>query len=126
MSFSPEQHTCDSEELKQKEHGWHHDFVHEIITYYKNNQVNTWFKRKTRAKRDATCCWFDWKPSDAQFNKLKQHPPFTWRSEQISIEGIDGYICYLVDEDGLPYCKEAAVTNNQMQWLLVSLMVSLQ
>ena len=41
-----------------------------------------------RAKRDATCCcWFDGKPSDAQLNKLEQHPLFTWKSEQTSFEG---------------------------------------
>ena len=40
--------------------------------------------------------------------------------------GIDGYICYLVDKDSIPYDKEAAVTNHQMQRLPVSLMNSLQ
>ena len=78
-----------------------------------------------RAKRDATFCWFDWKPSHAQLNKLKQHP-FSWRSEQTSNDSINGCICYLVDEDGLPYGKEAAVTNHQMQRLPSSWMNSLQ
>ena len=38
--FSPELCTCSSDELKQRERGQHHDFFHEIITHYKNNQVN--------------------------------------------------------------------------------------
>ena len=57
----------------------------------------------------------DLKPSDAELNKLEQHTPFTWRSEQASIENIDGYICYLVDADFLPYGKEVAVSNHQRQ-----------
>ena len=40
MSFSPELHTCESDELKQRERGQCHDFVHEIITHYKSIQVN--------------------------------------------------------------------------------------
>ena len=43
-----------------------------------------------------------------------------------SIEGINGYICYLVGKDGLPYGKEAAITNHQMQSLPFSLINSLQ
>ena len=39
---------------------------------------------------------------------------------------IGGYICNLVDENGLPYDKEASVTNHQMQRLPFSLMNSLQ
>ena len=70
-----------------------------------------------RAKRGATCCWFDQKPSNAQLNDLEQHPPFTWRSEQTNIDSINGCICYLVNEDELPHGKEAAVINHQMQGL---------
>ena len=81
---------------------------------------------KNKAKRDTTCCWLDQKPSDAQLNKLEQHPPFTCKSEQTSNEGIDSYICYLVEADGLPYGKEAAVTNHQMQRLPASLINVLQ
>ena len=77
-----------------------------------------------KAKRDATCRWFDWKTTDAQLNKLEQHPHFTWRSEQTSIDSIDGYIC-LVDADCLLYGKEAAVTSHQKQRLPASLMNSL-
>ena len=113
MLFSPELHPCDSDELKWRERGWCHDFVHEIITHYKKNWVNSWFKRKRREKRDATCCCFDWKLSNALLNKLEQHSSFTWRSEKRSSEGNDSYICNLLDEDGLPYGKEAAVTNHQ-------------
>ena len=40
ISFCSELGTCESEELKQRERGQCHDFLHEIITYYKNNQVN--------------------------------------------------------------------------------------
>ena len=83
-------------------------------------------KEKNESIEDATCCWFDWKPSDAQLNKMEQHPPFTWRSEQTSIEGIVGYICYLVGEDGLPYVNEGAVANHQRQRLPALLMYSLQ
>ena len=32
MSFSPELHTCDCEELKQREDGWSHHFLHEFKT----------------------------------------------------------------------------------------------
>ena len=94
-------------------------------SFYKNNQVNAWFRRM-RGKRDVTCCWFDQKPSNAQLNELDKHPPFTWRSEQSSIDGINGYICYLVDEDGRLYCKDAAVTTHQIQRLPSSLMNILQ
>ena len=59
-------------------------------------------------------------------NNLGQHPPFTWTSDQTNIDSINGYICYLVDEDGLPYGKEAAVTNHLVQSLPASLMNSLQ
>ena len=110
--FSPELGTCDSEELKQREKEKHHDFLHEILNHYRNNQVNSWFKRKMRAKTDATCCWFDQKSSNIQLNIMEQHPHFTWRSEQTSIEGIDGYICYLLDEDGLLYGNKPAGTNH--------------
>ena len=109
MSCSPELCSCNSEELRQREKEQCNDILHEIITHYKNNQVNAWFTRKMRAKRDAAHCWFDQKLSDAQLNILEQDPPFTWRSEQTSIKGIDGYICHLVDEDYLPYGKEAAL-----------------
>ena len=77
MLFSPELHTCESEELKHREKEQHHDFLHEIITHYKNNQVNAWFKRNT---------------TNFQLNNLEQHPSFTWRSEQTNIDGINGYI----------------------------------
>ena len=77
MSFSPALHTCESEELKQREEGQHHDFLHEIITHYKSKQLNTWLRRKMIVKRDVTCCRFDQKPSSAQLNNLEQHPPFT-------------------------------------------------
>ena len=40
MSFSHELHTCESEQLKQREEGRRHDFLHEIITHYNSNQVN--------------------------------------------------------------------------------------
>ena len=126
MSFSPELHTCKCEELKQREKRWCHDFLHEIVTNYKHNQVNAQLRRKMRGKRDVTCCWFDQNPLNAQLNKLDQHYPFIWRSEQVSIEGIGGYICYLLDEDRLCYGKEAAVTNHQMQWFSSSLMNSFQ
>ena len=43
-----------------------------------------------------------------------------------NIYGINGYICYLVDEDGLSYGKEAAITNHWMQSFPSSLMNSLQ
>ena len=59
-------------------------------------------------------------------NKLEQYPPFTRRSEQTSIDGIEGYICYLVEVDGLPYGKKAAVTNHHMQRLPASLINSNQ
>ena len=59
-------------------------------------------------------------------NNVEEHPPFTWRPEQTNIDGINGDICYLADEDELPYGKEAAVTNYQMQRLPSSLMNSLQ
>ena len=49
-----------------------------------------------------------------------------WRSEQTSTEGINGCINYLVDGDGFPYDKEAAVTNYQMQRLPSLLINSLQ
>ena len=45
---------------------WNHNSV-------KNNQVNAWFKRKMRAKRDVTCCWFDQNPSNSELNSLEQH-----------------------------------------------------
>ena len=57
-----------------------------FMNHYKNNQVNAWLSRKLRAKKDESCCWFDQKPSNAQLNKLEQHPLFTERSEQTSIE----------------------------------------
>ena len=49
---NPKPCLCESEELKHTEMGWHHDFLHEIKTHYKKNQVNAWFRRKMRAKRD--------------------------------------------------------------------------
>ena len=52
IPFSPEMHICESEELRQKR-----DDAMKIITYYKN---------KTRAKRDVTCCWFARKSSNTQ------------------------------------------------------------
>ena len=58
-------------------------------------------------------------------NNLEQCSPLTWRSEHKTIKVISGYICCLVDEDGVPYNKEA-VTNHQMQMLPFSLMNSLQ
>ena len=67
MSFSPELDTCESEELKQREEGCCHDFLHEIITHCKINQVNAWFRLKT---------------FHALLNNMLQHPPFTWRSGQ--------------------------------------------
>ena len=60
------------------------------------------------------CCCFDEKPLSHQLKYLVQCPPFTRRSMHESIEDISGHICYLVDEDGLPCGKEAAVTNHQM------------
>ena len=74
----------------------------------------------------VTCGWFDQKPSNVQLNNLEQHPPFTWRSEQTNIDDINGYICYFMIEDGLPYGKKAAVNYHQMQSLPYSLMNSLQ
>ena len=64
--------------------------------------------------------------ANAQLNNLEQHPPFTWRSEQKTIQGISGYNCYSVDEDGVPYNKESVDTNHQMQRLPASLMNSFQ
>ena len=46
---------------------------------------------------------------------MKQCPPFTWRSEQKMIEGINGFVCYLVYEDLVPYDKHSIVTNYQVQ-----------
>ena len=60
------------------------------------------------------------KPSNAQLNNMEQHPPFIWRSKQTSI---DGYICYLVDEDGPSHGKEAAVTNYDTERLPSSLKI---
>ena len=77
MSFSSKLHTCESEELKQREKGQHHVFPHKIITHYKSNQVNAWYRRKTGAKRDVTCCWFDQKRSNFQFSNLEHHLHFT-------------------------------------------------
>ena len=108
-----------------REKGQHHDFLHEIITHYKNNQVNAWFMRKMSAKRDVTYCWFNQKSSNAQLNNLEQHSPFTCRSEQKNIDGINDCICCLVDEEGLPYGKVTAVTNHQMHRLPTSLINSL-
>ena len=116
MLFSPELHTYESEELKHREKGQCHDFLHEIITHYKSNQVNTWFMRKMRSKRNGTCCWFDQKPSNAQLNNLEKNPPLKWRSEQTITFVI------LVDKDGLPHDKEAAITNHQLQRLTSSIM----
>ena len=73
--------------------------------------LKAWLERNTKEKRDVTCCWFDQKPINRQFDSLKQLPPFTWRSEQIMIEFLSGYICYLIDEDGIPNDKEAIITN---------------
>ena len=87
--FSLKLHSFESSELKQRERGWPHDFGHEIIfhyrekgeccdfikeiiTRYKKNQVNSMFRKKMRAKRDVTYCWFDQKFSDPQLNKLFQ------------------------------------------------------
>ena len=81
-------HTCKSRELNQREKRWCHDFLHEIITHHKNNQVKAWFRRKMKGKRDVTSCWFDQKPFNAQLNNLEKHPPFTRRSEQTNIYGV--------------------------------------
>ena len=43
-----------------------------------------------------------------------------------NVNDINSYIFYLVDEDGLLYCKEAAITNHLMQGLPSSLMNSLE
>ena len=70
---------------------------------------------------------FVWlKTFQCPLNTLEQQTSFTWRSEQKNIDGINSYICYLVDEDGLSYGKEAAVTNHQMLRFPSSLMNSLQ
>ena len=47
-------------------------------------------------------------------------------SEQKHIDSINGYSCYCVDEDGLPYGNEAAVTNHQIQMLPSSLKNTIQ
>ena len=36
---------------------------------------------------------------------LEKYPSFTWRWEQTSIDGINDYICYLVDEEGVSHGK---------------------
>ena len=41
------------------------------------------------------------------------------------IEDLSGYICYLVDKDGVTYHKKSIVSNYQMQRLPFSLMSSL-
>ena len=76
ISFSSELHTCDNEDLKQRDQGQCHDFLHKVIIHYKNNQVNAQFERKTIEKRDAACCWIDQKPFNAQLNKLEQYSSF--------------------------------------------------
>ena len=126
MPFSPKLQTCQCKNLKQKEKGYLHDFLHEIITYYKNNQVNAWFRRNTREQRDVTCCWFAQKPFSAQLNKLEQHAPFTRRSDHEVTGVISDYICYLVDDDGVLYINEFAVTNHQLHRLPSSLMNSIK
>ena len=83
-------------------------------------------QEKNKSKTVVTCCWFDQKPFNAQFHNFEQHPPFTYRLEQENIDGINGYICYSVEEDGLFYGGEAAVTDHQMQSLSSLLMNSLQ
>ena len=50
MSFSPALCKCEFEELEQRERGQCHDFPHEIITHYKNYQVNAWFRKKQEQK----------------------------------------------------------------------------
>ena len=76
--------------------------------------------------RGVTFCWFDQKHSNTQLNNVQQHPPFIWTSGQTNIDGINGYFCCLVDEDGPCSGKYAAVTNHQMQSLPSSLMNSHQ
>ena len=41
ISFTPELCICEYEGLKQREKRQCHDFFHEIMTHYENNQVNT-------------------------------------------------------------------------------------
>ena len=125
MSFSSELHICECEQPKQIANECGHDFLHEIITHYKNNQVNACLRGNTRKKRGETCCLFDQKPSIAKLNNLEQSPPFTQRSKQKPIEDISSYICYLLDGDGIPYDKVVIVTNDQIQRLPSSLMNSL-
>ena len=56
MSFRPELHMYECEQLKYREKGCCHDSLHEIITHYKNNQVNAWLRRNTRETRGVACC----------------------------------------------------------------------
>ena len=114
MSFRPELQISEFEELKQREKVSQHDSLHEIVTHYKKNQVSAWFRRNSWEISGVTCCWFDWKPSNAELNNLEQGHPFTWRSEQKMIEGIS---VYLANEDGTPYSKKAVATNHQIQKL---------
>ena len=71
MSFRPELHMCECEKLKQREQVCCHDFLHEIITNYKNNQVNAWFRKNTRGKSGVNGWWFQWKPSTSYLVNLE-------------------------------------------------------
>ena len=124
MSFCPELPPCDSEEPRQRIKRQHHDSFMKSLLIIKTIKSILGLGKKTKVKRDVTCCRFDQKPSNAQLNKIEQHPSFTWISEQRNIDSINGYICYLV-KMGFLLTKRLLLTNHQMQTLPSSLINSL-